>query len=166
MNGEFLVAERWRGRDPDEVEFVLCRAVTVITGIGQQQEGGTETRQVLRRDGLADAIHRRKDHRDRDNLGAVGAKALDIVERLPDLADLEIGQFPVLCRTGKPQLFVMHLDAGHELAQTGTIAIAQPVLQAIHLHLEGGVVGSGLAAGGEQQGCRYGKGEAGWKPHA
>src|ERR1700753_1936005 len=101
MNGEFLVAERWRGRDPDDVEFVLCRAVTVITGIGQQQEGGTETRQVLRRDGLADAIRGRKHQRERANRGAVGAKALDIVERLPDLADLEIGQFPVLRRTGK-----------------------------------------------------------------
>src|SRR5580658_3072479 len=146
-----LVTE-WRGRrDLDDVELVLRRAVTIVTSIGQQHKSRFKLRQVLLCYGLADAVHRRKDHGDRRDLRPVGTETLNIIQRLPDLIDLEIRELPVLRTACKPQLFMMHLDARHEFTQTGDIAIAKPVLEAVHLRLQGGVIRPGLTTADQHQ---------------
>lgn len=145
--GEYLVTERRGRRDLDDVKLVFGRPMTIVAGIGQQRKGSLEPRQVLLCNRLADAVHRREDHRYRRNLRPVGAKTLDVVQRLPDLIYLEIGQLPVLCGACKPQLFMVHLNARHKFAQAGSIAITDPALQAVYLHLQGRVIRAGLTTG-------------------
>src|SRR5580700_5624745 len=121
---KYLITERRGSGDLDDIEFMLRRPMTIVTSTSQQHKRRFEPRQILLGDCLADAIHRRKDHRDRRDLRPVCTEPLDIVQRLPDLIDLKIGQLPVLCGAGKPKLLVMYLDARHEFPQTRDITVA------------------------------------------
>ena len=89
-------------------------------------------------------------HREGGHFGAIGAKLPDIIDRLFYLPHFEVGQFPVTRLAGEPQFFMVHLDTGHEFAETRFVGTVKLLLQAGYLCLQCFGIRCMLAAGDRQ----------------